>query len=108
MLQLPPQVQVYERYSTKADFTEVHQKSEPYLAFKASEERASIVAAARRLHVLRRPAPAGCNCRRRLPACLPCALLPRRPQEQQGRWRADHAVQVTGQSYIETGAGFHR
>lgn len=33
----PLQIQVYERYSSKAAFTQVHQTSAPYLAFKVSE-----------------------------------------------------------------------
>ncbi|KAI7837541.1 hypothetical protein COHA_008628 [Chlorella ohadii] len=55
----PLKIQVFERYQSKAYFTDVHQTSEPYLAFKAA----------------------------------------------QAPWRKEHAVEVTGQSYYETGIG---
>lgn len=31
--------------------------------------------------------------------------LPKLAQEQQAQWRADHAVEVSGRSYFETGLG---
>ncbi|KAL4436634.1 hypothetical protein ABPG75_003773 [Micractinium tetrahymenae] len=55
----PLKVMVFERYTSKEYFNEVHRTSQPYLAFK----------------------------------------------EQQAAWRADHSVEVSGQSYFETNVG---
>ena len=102
-------------YQSKAYFTDVHQTSEPYLAFKV---RATCTAAAG-------VGPQGCRCGLGPPrgcmggpepapschmldldACLTqgqcCHLV---LQAAQAPWRKEHAVEVTGQSYFETGIG---
>lgn len=100
------------RYISKEYFNDVHRTSQPYLAFKVGMQ--ALVHAFRHCRVCMQ----NCSCLLQAlqqlyiqtspEACCACLRLVRLPccvQEQQASWRADHAVEVSGQSYFETAVG---